>query len=148
MKVYFTTTAKGQHPHAAPLLIELGKKAIYSEFNQRYSLAKISNDADLIIYVEPWYIKHKQYVYSLLSEDLIIKSPNRCFAIDCADTSGGLMPRVYIRLSSSQSNRKRFRSDGYLTQYNSIWMRFLAGKKILNLSYYSHFVDMPPLLPA
>ena len=26
MKVYFTTTAKGQHPHAAPHLIELEKK--------------------------------------------------------------------------------------------------------------------------
>jgi hypothetical protein len=42
MKVYFTTTAKGQHPHAAPHLIDLGKKAIQSEFNQRYSLAKDS----------------------------------------------------------------------------------------------------------
>jgi hypothetical protein len=49
MKVYFTTTAKGQHPHAAPHLIELGKKAIQSEFNQRYSLAKVSNDADVYL---------------------------------------------------------------------------------------------------
>ena len=148
MKLYFTTTAKGQHPHAAPHLIELEKKSIQSEFNQRYSLAKDSNDADLIIYVEPWYIKHRQYVFTLLSEDIIIKSPNRCFAIDCADTSWGLMPEVYTGLSSSQIKRKRFRSGGYLTEYNSIGMRFLAGKKILNLSYYSHFVDMHPLIPA
>ena len=75
MKVYFTTTAKGQHPHAAPHLIELGKKAIQSEFNQRYFLSKDSNEADLIIYVEPWYITHRQYVFTLLSEDIIIKSP-------------------------------------------------------------------------
>jgi hypothetical protein len=38
MKVYLTTTAKGQHPHAAPHLIELGKKAIQSKFNKRYLL--------------------------------------------------------------------------------------------------------------
>jgi hypothetical protein len=129
MKVYFTTTAKGQHPHAAPHLIELGKKAIQSEFNQRYSLAKVSNDADLIIYVEPWYIKHRQYVFSLLSEDIIIKSPNRCFAIDCADTSWGLMPGVYTGLRSSQINRKRFRSGGYLTEYNSLGDEVFSRKK-------------------
>lgn len=112
MKVYFTTTAKGQHPYAAPHLIDLGKKAIQSDFNQRYSLAKDSSDADLIIYVEPWYIKHRQYVFTLLSEDLIINSPNRCFAIDCADTSWGLMPGVYTGLRASQNNRRRFRSGG------------------------------------
>ena len=129
MKVYFTTTAKGSHPHAAPHLIELGKKAIQSEFNQRYSLATASNDADLIIYVEPWYIKHRQYVFTLLSEDLIINSPNRCFVMDCADTSWGLMPGVYIGLRASQTNRRRFRSGGYLTEYNPLGDEVFIRKK-------------------
>ena len=129
MKVYFTTTAKGSHPHAAPHLIELGKKAIQSEFNQRYSLATVPNDADLIIYVEPWYIKDRQYVFTLLSEDLIINSPNRCFVMDCADTSWGLMPGVYTGLRSSQTNRRRFISGGYLTGYNPLGDEVFIRKK-------------------
>ena len=129
MKVYFTTTAKGQHPHAAPHLIELGKKALQSEFNQKYFSLNDSNDADLIIYVEPWYIKHRKYIFTLLSENIIIKSPKRCFAIDCADTSWGLIPGVYTGLRASQINRKRFRSGGYLTEYNSIGNEVFSIKK-------------------
>jgi len=148
MKVYFTTTAKGQPPHAAPHLIELEKKAIQTEFNQRYSLAKVSNDVDLIIYFEPWYIKYRQYVFTLLSEDIIIKSPNRRFAIDCADTSWGLMPRVYIGLRSSQINRKRFRSGGYLTEYNSLGDEVFSRKKDIEPNLLFSFRGLHPLLPA
>jgi hypothetical protein len=132
MKIYFTTTAKGQHPHAAPHLIELGEKALQSEFNSRYSLSDNPEDADLIVYVEPWYIKSREYVNTLLSEDLIVRHPNRCFAIDCADTCWGLMPGVYAGLRALQVDRKRFRSGGYLTEYNPISSQVYQEKKDIN----------------
>jgi Exostosin family len=129
MNVYFTTTAKGRHPHAAPHLIELGEKALQSEFNSRYSLSNNPEKADLVIYVEPWYIKMRDYVNTLLSQDLIIKHPNRCFVIDCADTSWALVPGVYTGLKFSQLDRSRFRSGGYLTEYNPICEQIYQQKK-------------------
>ncbi len=132
MKVYFTTTAKGLHPHAAPHLIELGKKALQSEFNSRYSLSDNPEDAELIVYVEPWYIKMRDYVNTLLSENLIVRHPNRCFAIDCADTSWGLMPGVYTGLRALQVDRNRFRSGGYLTEYSPISSQVYQEKKDIN----------------
>jgi hypothetical protein len=129
MKLWFATTAREGHPHEAPHLIELAKKAINSEFNTRYFLAKSPEDADLIIYVEPWYIKLREYTYTLLSEELITKYPNRCFVIDCADTSWELMPGVYTGLRRYQIDRNRFRSGGYLTEYNPVCDQVYAEKK-------------------
>jgi Exostosin family len=129
MKVWFTATAKGQHPHAAEHLLVLAKESMKSEFNTRYYLAESPKDADVIVYVEPWYIKLREYIYTLLSEELITKYPNRCFVIDCADTSWELMPGVYTGLRLFQANRKRFRSGGYLTEYNPICEKVYEEKK-------------------
>jgi hypothetical protein len=131
MKVWFTTTAKGQHSHAhqAEKLIYLGKNSLHSDLNKRYSLAKSPEDADLIVYVEPGYIKLRPYVYTLLSEELIVTHPNKCFVIDCADTSWELMPGVYTGLRSSQFNRQRYRSGGYLTEYNPVCQQVYEQKK-------------------
>jgi hypothetical protein len=131
MKVWLTATAKGNHPHGyqAEKLISLGKNSIQSEFNTRYRLAKSPVDADIIVYVEPWYIKLREYVYTLLSEDLIVKHPNRCFVIDCAATSWELVPGVYTGLKKYQFNRQRYRSGGYLTEYNQVCQQVYEQNK-------------------
>lgn len=129
MKIWFTTTENGDNAQVVQHLLTLARKSIQGEFNTRYKLAKSPDEADIIVYIESSSAKLKKYVYALLSEELILKYPNRCFVIDCSDTSWEIMPGCYTALRLSQVNRKRFRSGGYLIEYNPLCEKIYQENK-------------------
>lgn len=127
MKIWLTTTARNEskfeesrkyHEYTYNTLLEPARESILKLEGKRYSLASSPEQADIIVYVEPEYLKFRNYLYILRDEDLIQKYPNKCFVIDCADTSWGFLPGVYTSLLTSQVNPQRFRSGGYLREYN------------------------------
>lgn len=137
MKVWLTTTSREDskfeqsrryYEDTKHNLIKPARESIRRLEGQRYSLANTPEDADIIVYIEPEYVKFRDYVYILLAEDLIFKYPNRCFVIDCADTSWGFLPGVYTSLLISQINRQRFRSGGYLREYNPLCRKLYQEK--------------------
>lgn len=115
LSVHITSTgAVGEWAEATRPLLDMAEAALASNGPGRYVKASSPEAADIILFVEPEYIKLRRYIDVLLAQPLIRRFPDRCFVADCADTAWGFLPGVYTNLRAKDANRHRFRAQGYL----------------------------------
>jgi hypothetical protein len=119
MKVYFTSTVAETYEHveAVKFAIRLAEESIESS-RSKYHLTHTADQADLIVYVEPYNHKFLSYARQLLKHDPIRQYPNKCFVIENTDGSAGFLPGIYVGIPLSRADYSRFRSGCYLGTIN------------------------------
>lgn len=120
MKFWFTTTAKnGEYREDKDFLAVMAGRLLASSL-QRYQMAKMPEEADIIVYFEPNQYKGQDYARTLLSEKLIRDYPNKCFVVNYDDGPIEFLPGLYVGISRSKMDYHRFKSGTYMGQYNTL----------------------------
>ena len=120
VKVWFTATANGgRYREDAAFLAEMAK-SLHASGVQRYLVADAPEEADVIIFFVPNQYKGREYARTLLSEKLIQRYPNKCFAVNYDDVPIGFLPGVYVGMPQNKIDHHRFKAGCYMSQYNTL----------------------------
>lgn len=129
MKLFFTHTKERLKSWEGKPFVDNVIKNLRSNKDARYSIVGCSEEADIILYVEPNYYKTEKYVSLLLAEKNLIKYPNKCFVLNYDDAPIYALPGVYVTFWEG-APRTHCRSGFYLNHPNNMVLRYLCKNHI------------------
>ncbi|MDR3710332.1 MAG: exostosin family protein [Capsulimonadaceae bacterium] len=121
-RVWFSTTGSLKDRENPRTINELMQQFDQLSYD-RYKLAPSPEAADAIIFFEPNNRQVHEYPNDLLSNELIRRYPEKCFAHDYSDLGIVFLPGAYVCTPRRDFDSNRTRAGGYYNRievYNSV----------------------------